>query len=118
MSSTTFTIAVTYFILLIVVIGGMGSVTGSIISAILVIAAREWWLRPLDQAQFIGSFQVPLLKSGFRMVVFSVILMIVVLFFRKGIMGDKEFSWDAVARFFKKLFHKKPKAPKMGGDVQ
>ena len=117
-SSTTFTIAVTYFILLIVVIGGMGSVTGSIISAILVIAAREWWLRPLDQAQFIGSFQVPLLKPGFRMVVFSVILMIVVLFFRKGIMGDKEFSWDAVAHFFKKLFHKKTKAPKMGGDVQ
>ena len=32
-SSTTFTIAVTYFILLIVVIGGMGSVTGSVISA-------------------------------------------------------------------------------------
>lgn len=45
-SSTTFTIAVTYFILLVVVIGGMGSITGSILSAFLVIAAREWWLRP------------------------------------------------------------------------
>lgn len=28
------------------------------------------------------------------MVVFSIILMIVVLFFRKGIMGNKEFSWN------------------------
>ena len=29
-------------------------------------------------------------QTGFRMVVFSVIIMIVVLFFRKGIMGDRE----------------------------
>ena len=31
-----------------------------------------------------------LFKNGFRMAVFSVIIMIIVLFFRKGIMGDKE----------------------------
>ena len=41
----------------------------------------------------IGDFQVPLLRSGFRMVVFSVVIMIVVLFFRRGIMGDREL-WD------------------------
>lgn len=100
-SSTTFTLAsATYFILLIVVIGGMGSVTGSIISAFLVIFAKEWLLRFLDETTYIGTFKVPLLKSGFRMVVFSVILMVVVLFFRKGIMGTKEFSWDGIARFF------------------
>lgn len=63
-SSTTFTIAVTYFILLIVVIGGMGSVTGSVISAFLVIASREWWLRFLDKTTYIGDFRVPLLKTG------------------------------------------------------
>lgn len=118
-SSTTFTIAVTYFVLLIVVIGGMGSITGSIISALLVIAAREWWLRPLDQTLYIGSFRVPLLKAGFRMVVFSVILMVVVLFFRKGIMGDKEFDWDVVVNFFRRLFHgKKTKTPAAGGDAE
>lgn len=109
-SSTTFTIAVTYFILLIVVIGGMGSVTGSILSAFLVIASREWWLRFLDKTTYIGNFRVPLLKTGFRMVVFSVILMVVVLFFRTGIMGDKEFSWDRIALRCKKLFGGKKKA--------
>ena len=36
------------------------------------------------------SSDLPLLRNGFRMVVFSVVIMIVVLFFRKGIMGDKE----------------------------
>ena len=114
-SSTTFTIAVTYFILLIVVIGGMGSVTGSVISAFLVIASREWWLRFLDKTTYIGDFRVPLLKTGFRMVVFSVILMVVVLFFRTGIMGDKEFSWDRIAARCKKLFGGK-KAAVSGGE--
>ena len=36
------------------------------------------------------SLKLPLLRNGFRMVVFSVIIMIVVLFFRRGIMGDRE----------------------------
>lgn len=85
-----FTSVLTYEILLIVVTGGIGSVTGSCIGAFLYIACSEWWLRFLDEPMVIGSFQVPLLKDGFRMVVFSVVIMIVVLFFRKGIMGTKE----------------------------
>ena len=86
----TFTTAMTYEILLIVVIGGIGSVSGSCIAAFLYVAASEWWLRFLDAETFIGGFKVPLLRNGFRMVVFSVVIMIVVLFFRRGIMGDKE----------------------------
>ena len=85
-----FTTAMTYEILLIVVIGGIGSVSGSCIAAFLYVAASEWWLRFLDTETYIGSFKVPFLRTGFRMVVFSVIIMVVVLFFRKGIMGDKE----------------------------
>ena len=37
-----------------------------------------------------SGFTLPLLRPGFRMVVFSIVIMVVVLFFRKGIMGDKE----------------------------
>ena len=77
-------------ILLIVVIGGIGSVTGSVFSSFLFVACSEWWLRFLDEKQMIGNFEVPLLRNGFRLVVFSLIIMIVVLFFRRGIMGDKE----------------------------
>ena len=85
-----FTTIMTYEILLIVVIGGIGSVTGSVLSSFLFVAASEWWLRFLDQKQMIGGFEVPLLRNGFRLVVFSIIIMIVVLFFRRGIMGTKE----------------------------
>ncbi len=89
----SFTSAMTYEILLIVVIGGIGSVTGSVLSSFLFVACSEWWLRFLDEKQMIGDFEVPLLRNGFRLVVFSLIIMIVVLFFRRGIMGDREL-WD------------------------
>ncbi len=86
-----FTTTMTYEILLIVVIGGLGSISGSCIATFLYVACSEWWLRFLDDTIVLDNgFQIPFLRSGFRMVVFSIIIMIVVLFFRKGLMGDKE----------------------------
>ena len=98
-----FTTAMTYEILLIVVIGGIGSITGSILGSFLYVACSEWWLRFLDNPTVIGTFKVPLLGHGFRMVVFSVVIMVIVLFYRQGLMGTREFSWDAVFAFFGKL---------------
>ena len=71
----SFTTAMTYEILLIVVIGGIGSVTGSVFSSFLFVACSEWWLRFLDQEQTINGWKVPLLRNGFRLVVFSIIIM-------------------------------------------
>ena len=99
----TFKIALTYDILLIVVIGGVGSVTGSVLGAFLITMAKEWWLRFFDEPQFIGGWEVPLFKTGFRMVIFSILLMVVVLFYRRGIMGTNEFSCDAIASGPKKI---------------
>ena len=85
-----FTSAMTYEILLIVVIGGIGSISGSCVASFLFVACSEWWLRFLDQEQFIGTWQVPLLRNGFRLVVFSIIIMVVVLFYRQGMFGMHE----------------------------
>ena len=85
-----FTSAMTYEILLIVVIGGIGSISGSCVASFLFVACSEWWLRFLDQEQFIGAWQVPLLRNGFRLVVFSIIIMVVVLFYRQGMFGMRE----------------------------
>lgn len=111
--ASAFKSAMTYEILLIVVIGGIGSITGSCLSSFLFIACSEWWLRFLDAETYIGTFQLPLLRSGFRKVVFSVIIMIVVLFYSKGIMGSKEFSLDAVFRFFRKKTGKRKREVKL-----
>ena len=84
-----YTSVMTYELLLIVVLGGIGSISGSCIATFLYVAASEWWLRGLDAGEFLG-IKSPLFRTGFRMVVFSVIIMVVVLFFRQGLMGDKE----------------------------
>ncbi|MBR3753442.1 MAG: branched-chain amino acid ABC transporter permease [Ruminiclostridium sp.] len=96
-----FRTSMTYEILLMVVIGGIGSITGSCIAAFLYIASSEWWLRFLDSGSFMGM-DVPFFRDGFRKVVFSVIIMVIVLFFSKGIMGDKELSFSGMIRKFKK----------------
>ena len=151
-----FTSTMTYELLLIVVIGGIGSVSGSVMATFLYVACSEWWLRFLDSelafaapaapgrlafiavfaaaviaAAFLairairrreapvwavailllgwlvyfvisGSLQLPLLRNGFRMVVFSIIIMIVVLFFRQGIMGDRELP-EAMRAFRRRM---------------
>lgn len=100
-ASIAFTTAMTYEILLIVVIGGIGSVTGSCIGAFLYIACSEWWLRFLDSGSFMGM-EVPFFRDGFRKVVFSVVIMIIVLFFSRGIMGNKELSFNRIFAKFRK----------------
>jgi branched-chain amino acid transport system permease protein len=114
----TFSIQLTYDILLIIVIGGIGSVTGSVLGAFLVTASKEWWLRFFDQPLVIGGWEVPLFRTGFRMVIFSILLMVVVLFYRRGIMGTTEFSWEGVRNipgWFKRKFGRKSAA---GGDAK
>lgn len=106
-----FTSALTYELLLIVVIGGIGSISGSCISSFLFVACSEWWLRFLDNETSIGGFKVPLLRDGFRMVVFSVVIMIIVLFFRRGIMGDRELP-EIVGKIFTKKKNKETEETK------
>ena len=108
--ASTFKSAMTYEILLIVVIGGIGSVTGSCISSFLFIIFSEWILRFLDNDTYIASFHVPLLRAGFRKVVFSVVIMIIVLFFRQGIMGTREFSIRGIYNFLTGKSRKKKTA--------
>ena len=115
LQALSFKSTMTYEILLVVVIGGIGSITGSGITSFLYIASLEWLLRGLDSGSFLGINAPGIFKNGFRMAVVSIIIMVVVLFFRKGIMGDKEFSVSGMINFFKR--HKPgKKATVAGGD--
>jgi branched-chain amino acid transport system permease protein len=95
-----FTLVLTFNILLIVVLGGNGSITGSVIAAFMVTVLMEA-LRFLDMPMdflFIKTDGLP----GLRMVIFSIFLMIVVLYRQRGLMGNKEFSWDLVFGLFRR----------------
>ena len=109
--ASNFKAAMTYEILLMVVLGGIGSITGSIIGSLLFVASSEWWLRGLDAGTFLGINAPTIFRNGFRLVVFSVIIMIVVLFFRKGIMGDRELP-EVLAGWKRKIVKKKGVASK------
>jgi branched-chain amino acid transport system permease protein len=90
-----FVFGLTYNILLIVVLGGNGSITGSIVASIVVTVLMEL-LRFLDGPLNFIVFRTDGLP-GLRMVVFSLLLMIVVIYRQKGLMGTKELSWDMIA---------------------
>lgn len=98
-----FTFTLTYNILLIVVLGGVGSISGSVISAIIVTVLMEA-LRFLDEPINLIFFEIPAMP-GLRMVVFSILLMVMIIYRQRGLMGNKEFSWD----MFQSAFVKKSK---------
>lgn len=99
-----FKFTLTFNILLIIVLGGMGSISGTVISAFVVTISQEA-LRFLDQPMDLGFIVIPGV-AGMRMVVFSILLMLVVLFYRHGLMGTNEFSWDRLINIlsFKNLY--------------
>ena len=98
-----FLFTLTYNFLLIIVLGGMGSITGSMLGSIIVTAGLEY-LRIFDEPWEIMGTVIPLFRPGFRMVIFSLLLLICVLFWRKGIMGTEEFTWDKFVAFCKNPF--------------
>lgn len=83
---TLFKFALTFNILLIVVLGGMGNIRGTAVAAIIITVAMEA-LRFLDESMNLGFIQTPELP-GLRMVVFSLILMLVVIFKKDGFVKD------------------------------
>lgn len=80
-----FRITLTFNILLIAVLGGMGSISGTVVSAVIVTVMMEA-LRFLDESINLGFVQLKGIP-GMRMVVFSVILILVVIVRREGLLG-------------------------------
>ncbi|MDR2791093.1 MAG: branched-chain amino acid ABC transporter permease [Campylobacteraceae bacterium] len=87
-SPDQFTFFLTFQLLIIIVLGGLGSTTGAVVGTILVIGGSEW-LRFLDEPIKAFGYETPAMP-GLRMVVFSVILILVMLFARRGLFGNGE----------------------------
>ncbi len=91
-SPVLFTFFLTFNLLIIIVVGGLGSTTGCVISSVLFVFGSEA-LRAVEEPFSIGPVHVPGIP-GMRMVIFAIILVMVMIFARQGIMGRGEFSWQ------------------------
>jgi branched-chain amino acid transport system permease protein len=100
-SPSLFGFLLTFNLLIIIVIGGLGSTTGSVIAAILFAWGGEL-LRVVEEPMTIFGYYVEGIP-GMRMVIFSVILILVMLFARSGIMGRNEFSWQGLFSFLRRI---------------
>jgi branched-chain amino acid transport system permease protein len=95
-----FLFLLTFNVLMIVVAGGLGSITGTVIAGVIITVLLEW-LRIVENPISFGDFEIPGIP-GMRMVVFSMALLFIILFRRQGIMGRKEITWDTIFGFFRK----------------
>lgn len=95
-SPTLFTFFLTFNLLIIIVAGGLGSVTGAIIASILITWGSEW-LRFVDAPMDLGFIEIPGIP-GMRMVIFSILLILIMIFARQGLMGTREFNWNWLCR--------------------
>ncbi len=93
-----FNFQLTFNILMIVVAGGLGSITGSIMGAMIITILLEW-LRIVEEPMNLILFEVPGIP-GMRMVVFSLVLLCIILYRREGIMGLREITWTSIINFF------------------
>lgn len=91
-----FNFMLTFNVLMIVVAGGLGSITGSIIGSAVITVMLEW-LRIVESPVTIFGVYIEGIP-GMRMVIFSLLLLAIILFRREGLMGMREFSWDLVFR--------------------
>ncbi len=95
-----FNFFLTFNILIVIVIGGLGSITGSVIAGFFFPILLEW-LRFIEAPMDIFGIHIPGIP-GMRMVVFSLLLLIVMIFYQRGLMGRSEFSWDFIIKRFVK----------------
>lgn len=93
-----FTFLMTFNILMIVVAGGLGSLTGSILGSVIITVLLEW-LRIVEEPLDLLGLEIPGIP-GMRMVIFSLVLLCIILYRREGIMGMREITWDRLYTFF------------------
>ncbi len=96
-----FNFLLTFNVLMFVVAGGLGSLSGSVIGAGIITVLLEW-LRAIEEPMEFLGMEIPGIP-GMRMVVFSLVLLAIILYRREGIMGSREITLAGIARFFRRF---------------
>jgi branched-chain amino acid transport system permease protein len=99
----------TFNLLSIIVVGGLGSTTGSVIAATLFAWGGEL-LRAVEEPMSIFGYSFQGMP-GLRMLIFSLLLIFVMLFAQRGLMGRREFTWQGLIDTLSRL-RPSPRAPR------
>ena len=83
-SPATFYFDLTFRVVTMLVVGGMGSVSGSVLGAALVIVLAEALRRVEDATQLFGMSQI----------VLALIFILIIIFRREGLLGQREIALD------------------------
>ena len=95
-----FNFLLTFNVLMFVVAGGLGSLSGSLLGATVITILLEW-LRAIEEPMDLGFIEIPGIP-GMRMVVFSLVLLAIILYRREGIMGTREITWKTIGAFLRR----------------
>ncbi len=94
-SPGSFYLWLTLLIIIMMVVGGMGSITGSVISAAGFTLLLE----------FLRGFESKVAVYGISYIIFAVVFMLVIIFRPDGVMGDREFTWEGISRILSRRDH-------------
>lgn len=87
-----FNFLLTFSIILMVVLGGIGSITGGIISAIIITLFVGIYIL-LESNFYLDSTMLESVPELIA-IIFSILILAIVIFKPKGIMGNREFTWQ------------------------
>ncbi len=83
--------------LIIIVLGGLGSLTGSVIASIVIVLYQFW---------FCFQSWVPEFFQSNPKIIYGIVLVLIMLFRSNGILGTSEFSWNWFYKTIKKIKNK------------
>jgi branched-chain amino acid transport system permease protein len=96
----TFRPSLTYAVVTMAILGGVRSLTGGVIAAGIYTVMSEV-LRSVEAPRMIFGWEFEGLP-GLRQLAFAVMLLLLILFARRGLLGGAEFSWEAFLSRFRR----------------
>lgn len=102
---TDFGLDFSILFLIIIVLGGLGSLTGTVVATVVIVLYEQW---------FCMESWVPEFFKNNPKIIYGVILVAIMLFRSQGILGTSEFSWKWFYNKIKEIWFKifKNKTPK------
>lgn len=114
-SPAAFSFLLTFQIVVMVVVGGTGSLTGAVIAATLLTLLPEA-TRGIEQGFALGPWEIPSL-FGVSQIIMALLLILVMFYRPQGLFGSQEITWEGIVRRFSgtPLYRRKAKPLDEGG---